>query len=366
MRSALHYVVCATVLFLLGCSSGAEPSPGPRVPATTTPPVALPSPPPAPDLSEYRLTVFEGNRFPFDGGVTSLAVGKSDELLATGWTTVTRPGRPAAYQNIAASNPDEWTFHDTVEGFGFQATGGVAIDQDGTAWVPAGHGIVRFEPALQKPRLIKLPRRVESIAMAPDGTIWMGGETVMHLVDGKLIRFEGADAPDDVSWAREVAVARDGTVWAGFPTAMGIPAEPGHLARLDGDRWTVFTEEDGVPGDGIRELVAAPDGSLWVHVERYEQRGNTSHYLPPLIGHFDGEAWTTYDRSDGIEGIKYFALTVAPDGIVWVGTDRGLAAFDGQRWRMYELGAVWAIAVAGDGTIWAGRRRQLLRFELPR
>jgi len=48
-------------------------------------------------------------------------------------------------------------------------------------------------------------------------------------------------------------------------------------------------------------------------------------------------------------------MTLAPDGSLWVATDRELARYDGQRWTYpYATRAgVDAISVARDGTVFA-------------
>ena len=187
----------------------------------------------------------------------------------------------------------------------------------------------------------------------------------MHIVGGEVTRFEGADAPVEKGWPQDIVVGSDGTVWAGFPTVWGLPSQPGHLARFEGDGWTVLTEEDGVPGDGLRELLAAPDGSLWALVEHVEQHGSTSTYLPSELARFDGESWDTFDRSDGLPGWEVLSLAAAADGTVWAGTRRGLVAYDGRGWKAYRIGSVRAVAVAHDGTIWIAQKRALVRLTPP-
>jgi len=184
-----------------------------------------------------------------------------------------------------------------------------------------------------------------------------------------------------------LAVTPDAAVWASYPTWWGIAPEPGPIARLDGDSWTVLTKEDGVPGDGMRDLAVAPDGSLWAIVERDWQQGNTSISRPPMIVHFDGETWRTYEARDGIvdpaggevtvsedkngayvvnaPAPMFNALMVGPDGTVWVGANRGLAAYDGRAWRAYPIGPVQAVAVDPGGTIWVGQGNSLVRFTPP-
>jgi diguanylate cyclase (GGDEF)-like protein len=78
----------------------------------------------------------------------------------------------------------------------------------------------------------------------------------------------------------------------------------------------------------------------------------------------------SWRRSDGLPGNSVYAIAQAADGYLWVGTENGLARFDGQRFVAYgarqpgvfRSRLVTALAAARDGTLWIGTERGLLRM----
>jgi diguanylate cyclase (GGDEF)-like protein len=74
-------------------------------------------------------------------------------------------------------------------------------------------------------------------------------------------------------------------------------------------------------------------------------------------------------RSDGLPGNSVYAIAQTADGYLWIGTENGLARFDGQRFVTHGVrpsGAfrsrfVAALAAGRDGTLWIGTERGLLR-----
>jgi hypothetical protein len=53
---------------------------------------------------------------------------------------------------------------------------------------------------------------------------------------------------------------------------------------------------------------------------------------------------------------RLFSLAIAPDGAVWVATDKNLVCFDGQDWHSYDITQAKYISemeIAPDGSIWA-------------
>ncbi len=78
-----------------------------------------------------------------------------------------------------------------------------------------------------------------------------------------------------------------------------------------------------------------------------------------------------FTTEDGLPGNSVHAILQARDGFLWVGTEAGLARFDGRDFRTFTarnspaLAAtgpnIITLAEAGDGTIWAGSFGGLLR-----
>jgi ligand-binding sensor domain-containing protein len=79
-----------------------------------------------------------------------------------------------------------------------------------------------------------------------------------------------------------------------------------------------------------------------------------------------------YTAEDGLPANKVQAVVQTRDGYLWIGTDMGLARFDGQRFRTFtenntsvlaEVGAdILSLAESPDGTLWAGAYGGLLHI----
>ena len=76
-------------------------------------------------------------------------------------------------------------------------------------------------------------------------------------------------------------------------------------------------------------------------------------------------------RGDGLPGNSVYAIAQAADGYLWIGTENGLARFDGRRFVAVGARSPWvfrsrlvgALAAGRDGTLWIGTERGLLRMQ---
>lgn len=82
-------------------------------------------------------------------------------------------------------------------------------------------------------------------------------------------------------------------------------------------------------------------------------------------------SWQTWSSESGLPQISAKALAVDHDGLLWVGTENGLARFDGTRFEVFtpgntpQLGASWITQLMVDrqGRVWIGNLRNLVVFE---
>jgi ligand-binding sensor domain-containing protein len=249
------------------------------------------------------LSRFDGHDWQYllgDAEVDALAVAPDGSLWTnvgcdvqrfdgTAWETVARCGK-----DLPAGN-----FHDIV------------FTSHGAAWLASGLGLAHFDGQ----SWTSYEKLVNSLAVAPDGAIWMNG-------------------------------------WEGSQGSQ-------YVARFDGENWTTFKSADSYPG-GFMVGAVTPDGLVWGIAP---ERG---------LACFDGQAWTDghswtfYLTADdlSLEGIS--VLTVAPDGTLWAATCKGLAHFDGNAWEAIlldrDLGAINAMSFAADGSIWLGTSKGVVHF----
>jgi ligand-binding sensor domain-containing protein len=110
--------------------------------------------------------------------------------------------------------------------------------------------------------------------------------------------------------------------------------------------------ESGLGGSqlaGVSGLAVAPNRDLWAVVA-----GGSN---PPDWGvaRRVGATWTVFRASDDLAELgNPGGFAIAPDGSLWVSTDRGLVRFDGRHWSVRFAGYGFsALSFAPDGTLWA-------------
>jgi signal transduction histidine kinase/ligand-binding sensor domain-containing protein len=155
-----------------------------------------------------------------------------------------------------------------------------------------------------------------------------------------------------------VVLAIASTIFASCALALDTSQPPSSYVRKN------FTVEDGLPGAAVQAIVETKNGFLWV--------GTNGG-----LARFDGERFEPININGGAEQqIPVLSLLTTPDGDLWVGTDAGLARipssaldhFDPALVKMYHLGVgladqVLCIQRSRDGGLWVGTSRGLYRFE---
>ena len=128
-----------------------------------------------------------------------------------------------------------------------------------------------------------------------------------------------------------VAIDKADQAWVGT-------AEDG-LLKYDGAAWTLYMQDDGLPGN--REVTVAIDDNNILWAGAWE--GGVSS--------FDGETWTKYETADGLpENISSTGVKYAY-GKIWIFTDYSpltgfLAYFDDGNWHIKytQVGGIGIIA----------------------
>ncbi len=117
-----------------------------------------------------------------------------------------------------------------------------------------------------------------------------------------------------------------------------------------------WTQQQGLPQDSVRAIAQAPDGALWLGTDEG-------------LARFDGADFRVYRQSaDGLPGSLITTLIAARDGSIWVGTLAGVSCLRDGRFTNYTgangLGTptVSDLFESADGTIWAVGGRVVTAF----
>jgi len=171
-----------------------------------------------------------------------------------------------------------------------------------------------------------LVRQYEREHGLPSETVWMarqGPAGYLWLATRQgLVRFDGlnftvfnaethpAFTNSDV---RVIEWTADGQLWIG--------TYGGGALRMNGDRFTPVTREDGLASDTVYDIHVADDGTVW-----FATGSGVSRYR-------DGE-FRTLGEAEGLATNRLFQIAEGGDGVLWFSSlTSGLSVFDGDGFR---------------------------------
>lgn len=225
---------------------------------------------------------------------------------------------------------------------------------------PAPAGTAVFWSTLPTPVLTKsrwasftAPYTVHA-AVLKDGLLWAasdGGAVVWDWQMGTAAKFTTEHGlAENVVTA--VAAGPSGALWFG--------TQSGGVSRFDGLAWQTFSRADGLPSSHINDLAITADGYVWAATANG-------------IGQYDGRRWYSYTRPRTLfqlPGANVRTLAVTADGLtLWAGTDAGAARFNGRRWESFaQIGSqsindVRDITITPDGMVWVATAGGLKRHD---
>lgn len=120
---------------------------------------------------------------------------------------------------------------------------------------------------------------------------------------------------------------------------------------------TEWGQADGLPQDTIRAITQTTDGYLWLGTDEG-------------LARFDGYEFVVFSKSNGdLPANSITALAAASDGSLWIGTSSGLTRYRDKRFRTYTTAqglpdnAVTGLYSDHAGTLWVVAGVYLSRFE---
>jgi len=230
------------------------------------------------------------------------------------------------------------------------------VDRSGDLWAGGPGGVVHWdldtgEPTVYATGVHSEYKNVVALVQAPEDAIWVGtfGNGI-GIFDDTGWQSLTAENGLPGNYVNSLTITGTGEIWADIQK-MQYPADDGqeyHFGRFDRTKWI-----DEV-GGGFTWVIASPTGSP---VGAYNQPF-LGYTFTSDIAMYDGQVWSQvahfpYDYID--------AITVAPDGVIWVATQNNIFQVVGR--TLYKISPPWAgkyfpavssIAVAEDGTAWFG------------
>jgi hypothetical protein len=250
----------------------------------------------------------------------------------------------------------------------------LAVAPDGTVWIIAARGIGRYDGSWEVYSAANTPElsgQLGALVVDQEGVVWVA------VASEPLARFDGSwavvDPPPGGRWPviTDLAVGADGTLWVG--------AHDQGVFAFDGLAWRHFGEDHGAPARAWVNVVAARDGTVWAWANGYYTDSGLSDYVPGTgFARYDGSEWITFTVDDGLlsnEG----SVVVGTDGTVSVihaelGPDHepvpiGISRFDGTTWTTVSDvdgrrdGPSTGAVVGDDGTLWMPTASGIVGFD---
>ena len=284
--------------------------------------------------------------------VTRVAVAPDGSV----WFTCPRSG-PAAGDILCRYDGKSVTQYGREQGLGAVIIGGLHVDEDGTVWVGAGGntgrgqwfttsitGVWRMEGnrfVALDPSTGLSDLRVGTIGRGNDGRLWIGSENSVRIFDGG-----SSESVPMSGFILTLRSAPNGDMWVG--------------TRTDAYLWnkSIFTHRSNIRVlDGtVHAIAPGPGGVTWFGTQRglFQSGGAGSPPVPVIKrGLVSGTVWS---------------LLVDKTGLLWIGSDNGVARFDGTAWSLIGESdglpgrVVYTVQQGPDGAMWFGTDGGLVRY----
>ncbi len=216
------------------------------------------------------------------------------------------PGR--SFRELAISR---WSVD---EGLPVDTLTDILETRDGYLWIASYGGLFRFD-GLQftvfdkrtQPGLAS--NGFHRLAEGPDGSLWVGtqGGGLWRFRAGELLPLPEANRLRYT--VRSIAIDEDGWLWFGTRDHGAYRYDGSGLSKLDHPLLSEAT---------VRDILRDRHGALWFATE-----GNG------LVRAEDG-AYSVYSTDSGLVSDSVTALWEAPDGTLWIGTEKGLNKLQGE------------------------------------
>jgi len=254
---------------------------------------------------------------------------------------------------IGSQDRGLWRFNDGVFTHFSEKTGlksdkvwALANDSGHGIWIGCGHILTHYDGSAfttYEVPVTKLPKMITAIALADDGTVWLGmqNEGVWRFRNGE---FSAINEKDGLSsrLSQSILIDQEKNIWVGT-NGSGV-------TQLVSKKIRVISREEGLATKEIWTVMESDDGSLWIGTHG----GGLERILNNKI--------TNYSIKDGLSSLFVTALHQSPqDSAIWLGTENnGFMRMKNGTITQYHLGtslnenAIYAISEQEDGVLLLG------------
>lgn len=241
---------------------------------------------------------------------------------------------------------DRWG---TESGFPKGAVYDIAQTSDGYLWFGTEKGLVRFDGVsfqlIRDPNIQLANGHVLGLMGDPDGGLWvrLRRPTLLRYKDGRFQNVMGSlGRPMSTVTAMGRMQDESLLVW--------VLEGEGSAIRYQGNRFETLVTTTGLSRSPVMAVTESAPGSIWIGTRD--------------AGVFRLQQGKTESIAQGLPDPKINCLLSTKEGQVWIGTDNGIAHWDGQKLVQTKLPdfpvPVRALALTRDrdGNIWVGTNAQ--------
>jgi tetratricopeptide (TPR) repeat protein len=194
----------------------------------------------------------------------------------------------------------------------------VAGSQEGYVYVLSDSGITTlYHPDYSE--------RLHRIAVDSSKKIWAAFDYHIAIISDSIDTMKVMRVNDKV--IHSLLVSRTGDVWA----TVECWNDQGNALLFRNGKWTSFDKKNSkIEGEYVTALFEDAKGGIW-----FSSGSSSSEDLL----RFDGKRWKKYDLWHllGIYSRSINSVCEDRDGNLWVGTEKGLASWDGRKWWIYPV-----------------------------
>jgi diguanylate cyclase (GGDEF)-like protein len=228
---------------------------------------------------------------------------------------------------------------------------------DGSLWLTmTAGGLYRIPQGAGRAELIANTPLTRQVYVDSTDRLWISTNTGVFVVPRGTSQVNPVALPSGAGEVADVAEDATGAIW--------FASQGGLIRWVDGNA-QVLRIDDEHARQGFNTVSPAADGWLWA--------GGLSHGLLHVRvagDHADRLEWVSHP---GVARSLVFFSQIDARGWLWVGTDAGVAVFDGRAWRSFTQldGLIWndlnenSIFADKDGSLWMGSSGGLIHVVRP-
>jgi ligand-binding sensor domain-containing protein len=347
--------------------------------------------------SSGGIMSFKGGQWKMYGSDTPAGLSDINEIEITPDGKIWVATAPLGTGRICQFNPQSSACDVEYKDADFQAILALALDQQDQPLYGTSKGLYAFDGANALPfRTEDLLHAnfVDSFAVTPEGSLWVGTDAGIQFLDAadpsyRWTTYTKSQTPGlGGNWASDISLSANDTLWVAVINGEASRYQNGEWTTLsdlysfnvvtvdaeqrawfgddgkgivvlnsDGSNAMTLTNADGLPSDQVHALLTDANGVIWIGTDS------------GLAKYQHGQLSIVMDAQDPRLTNKWIrALAIAPDGALIIGTFTGVVRFDGNQAETlidflkdgYSDARLTTLAVAPTGRVWIGTDKGLL------